>query len=192
EPLYRRAYNRSSVAVVALCVAGGLLASPSARAGGATDAPSMATDQLAVLEPLHHEPEPVQLEPAHAEPPHAELAQPESASEIDLELVKDLESIIDEARQKAQIEYLADKLRKSPQAVQQYVQLAWEEANRRIGLQPELLIAIMNKESTFRPKVQSRYGAQGLMQVVRRWHREKLEAGESLFDPAVNIRVGTD
>src|SRR5690606_38708735 len=58
--------------------------------------------------------------------------------------------------------------------------------------QPELLIAIMNKESTFRPKVQSRYGAQGLMQVVRRWHREKLEAGESLFDPAVNIRVGTD
>src|SRR3546814_15933607 len=30
------------------------------------------------------------------------------------------------------------------------------------------------------------------MQVVRRWHREKLHPSESLFDPAVNIRVATD
>src|SRR3546814_20765063 len=30
------------------------------------------------------------------------------------------------------------------------------------------------------------------MQVVRRWHREKLHPSESLFDPAVNIRVGAD
>src|SRR3546814_4641906 len=50
----------------------------------------------------------------------------------------------------------------------------------------------MQKESSLSPKVQSRYGAQGLMQVVRRWHREKLHPSESLFDPAVNIRVGAD
>ena len=50
----------------------------------------------------------------------------------------------------------------------------------------------MQKESAFRAKVQNRYGAQGLMQVVRRWHREKLSPSESLFDPEVNIRVGAD
>lgn len=117
---------------------------------------------------------------------------PEPALDIDLARVRDLDSIVDEARKQAQVEYLAEKLRKPPRAVEQYVQLAWEEAGRRAGLSPELLIAIMHKESTFQPKVQSSYGAQGLMQVVRRWHREKLHAKESLFDPVVNIRVGTD
>lgn len=98
----------------------------------------------------------------------------------------------EELKKQAQTRYLAAKLKKREAALRKYVDLAWAEAARRKLLDPELLIAIIHKESEFRPKVQSRYGAQGLMQVVPRWHREKLRPSESLFDPEVNIRVGAD
>lgn len=103
-----------------------------------------------------------------------------------------LQTIAEEASKHAQTKYLAKKFRKSITAVRKYVNLAWEEAERREGLAPELLIAIMQKESALRPKVQSRSGAQGLMQVIPRWHRDKLQPSESLFDPEVNVRVGAD
>lgn len=98
----------------------------------------------------------------------------------------------DEAKIQAQAEYLATKFPVSLSAIRGYVELAWKEAARREGLPAELLIAMMQKESSLRAKVQSRYGAQGLMQVVRRWHRDKLHHSESLFDPEVNIRVAAD
>lgn len=188
ESLYYLARNRTAVLPVALCLAGSLSALPGAWAAEpARDLAALASSQLAVLEPGPHllglvRPPSIRLTPARKEP----------ASDLDLEHIQDLDAIIDDARKQAQVEYLAEKLRKSPQAVKQYVHLAWAEASRRDGLSPELLIAIMYRESTFQPKVQSRYGAQGLMQVVRRWHREKLRASESLFDPAVNVRVGAD
>ncbi|MCC2597218.1 lytic transglycosylase domain-containing protein [Pusillimonas sp. MFBS29] len=103
-----------------------------------------------------------------------------------------IQALIEEAAKQAQANYLAAKFRQNPKSLREYVDLAWAEAAKRDGIEPELLIAIMQKESGFRPKVQSRYGAQGLMQVVRRWHREKLHSSESLFDPKVNVRVGTD
>ncbi len=103
-----------------------------------------------------------------------------------------IQALTEEVSKQAQAEYLAKKFKQRMTAVRKYVDLAWAEAEKRDGLKPELLIAIMQKESSLRPKVQSRYGAQGLMQVVRRWHREKLHASESLFDPEVNIRVGAD
>lgn len=103
-----------------------------------------------------------------------------------------IQALTEEVSKQAQAEYLAKKFRQRMAAVRKYVDLAWAEAEKRDGLEPELIIAIMQKESSLRPKVQSRYGAQGLMQVVRRWHREKLHASESLFDPEVNIRVGAD
>ncbi len=173
ESLFCLTSRRTSALAAALCIAGSAIAIPSAWASEPdSDPAAMAFNQLTVLEPVHRQPDP--------------------ALEIDLESVQDMESLVDEARMRAQVEYLAEKLRKPPQTVQKYVQLAWAEAGRRVGLTPELLIAIMHKESTFQPKVQSRYGAQGLMQVVRRWHREKLKASESLFDPVVNVRVGAD
>lgn len=99
---------------------------------------------------------------------------------------------MDELKKQAQARYLAEKLKQDEASVRPYIDLAWEEASRREKLDPELLIAIMQKESGFRPAVQSRYGAQGLMQVVRRWHHDKLHPSESLFDPEVNVRVGAD
>lgn len=194
EPLYRLARNLTSALAAALCLAGSLSVSFGAWAGEAPvgDLAVLASSQLTALEPeypLTATPQPPEARP---EPAQLEATQPKPASGIDLERVQDLKSIIDDARKQAQIEYLAEKLGKPALAVQQYVHLAWAEARRRAGLSPELLIAIMHKESTFQPKVQSSYGAQGLMQVVRRWHREKLGKSESLFDPAVNVRVGAD
>ncbi|MCI2809697.1 transglycosylase SLT domain-containing protein [Eoetvoesiella caeni] len=170
-----------------------MLASPGAWAGEpAGDVAVAAPEQITALDPVYQRPEQAHPADAQMKPALPEPAKPVPALGIDLEQVQDLASIVDEARKQAQVEYLAEKLRQSPQTVQRYVELAWKEASRRIGLDPELLIAIIQKESVFRPKVQSIYGAQGLMQVVRRWHREKLHASESLFDPVVNIRVGTD
>lgn len=103
-----------------------------------------------------------------------------------------LRSIAEEAGKQAQTRYLVTKWGRHPKLVREFVNLAWDEASKRDGLDPELLIAIMQKESSLRPKVKSRYGAEGLMQVVRRWHGEKLNSKESLFDPKVNIRVGAD
>lgn len=97
-----------------------------------------------------------------------------------------------EAKIQAQTQYLAAKFGQSESSILKYVELAWKEASKRNGMSPEILLAMMQKESSLRPKVQSRYGAQGLMQIVRRWHPDKLHPSESLFDPEVNIRVGAD
>lgn len=103
-----------------------------------------------------------------------------------------LDSLVEEAGKQAQAEYLAKKLRRSPEKIRKFIDLAWAEASRRDGLTPELLIAIIHTESALKPQARSRAGALGLMQVIPRWHREKFKPSESLFDPHVNVRVGTD
>lgn len=67
---------------------------------------------------------------------------------------------------------------------------AYREA-QTIGAAPTLLLAVMAKESGFKPSAASSYGAVGLMQVVPRFHPEKLAKGEKLTNPETNIRVGT-
>lgn len=70
-------------------------------------------------------------------------------------------------------------------------------AGERYQLSPALLLAIISRESTFNPRATSGYGAQGLMQVVPRFHLDKLQearaltAQDSLFHPETNIDVGT-
>lgn len=63
----------------------------------------------------------------------------------------------------------------------------------RHRLDPELILAIIAVESTFRERAVSRVGARGLMQVMPGVHRDKLrEIGGSraLFDPGKNIHTG--
>lgn len=62
-----------------------------------------------------------------------------------------------------------------------------------LKLDPLLIIAVIGVESGFNPFSQSGYGAQGLMQVVPRFHTDKLpeEADPSAFlDPQINVQVG--
>lgn len=62
---------------------------------------------------------------------------------------------------------------------------------RRID--PMLILSIIAIESRFNPFAESAMGAKGLMQVIPRFHTDKLPAGateRSLLDPVVNIQVG--
>ncbi|MEC5396336.1 transglycosylase SLT domain-containing protein [Uliginosibacterium sp. H1] len=69
---------------------------------------------------------------------------------------------------------------------------------QRVGhthkIDPLLILAITSIESSFNPLAESPFGAQGLMQIVPRFHMDKISTdrgGLALFDPAENIRVGT-
>lgn len=70
---------------------------------------------------------------------------------------------------------------------------AAELTARELHLDPLLIIAVIGVESGFNPFSQSGYGAQGLMQVVPRFHADKLpgEAAPAAFlDPVINVQVG--
>lgn len=54
----------------------------------------------------------------------------------------------------------------------------------------ELVMSIIGAESSFDYRAKSSYGAVGLMQVVPRWHMDKL-SGRDALDIEVNIDVGT-
>jgi soluble lytic murein transglycosylase-like protein len=84
---------------------------------------------------------------------------------------------------------LARKYRVSAVATRDMVHAAYVEAARN-GLDPLLVIAVIAVESSFNPIAQSDGGALGLMQVIPRYHGDKLDAGKSILDPRVNIRVG--
>lgn len=56
-------------------------------------------------------------------------------------------------------------------------------------IDPLLIFSIINAESGYRPNAHNSYGARGLMQVVPRWHPEKLK-GKNPYNINVNIDVG--
>jgi len=67
-----------------------------------------------------------------------------------------------------------------------------------LGVEPELVWAIMREESSFRPRVHSWAGAIGLMQLMPDTARRVAErtgldapAPEALEQPAVNVALGT-
>ena len=55
---------------------------------------------------------------------------------------------------------------------------------------PRMVLAVMFVESGFRSNAKSKYGAKGIMQVVPRFHKEKL-AGRNPFSNEVSTDVGT-
>jgi soluble lytic murein transglycosylase-like protein len=98
-----------------------------------------------------------------------------------------------EREQRAVTEYIAKRYRVSDQAVSAYVLLAYD-AGAQYSVDPLLILAVMAIESSYNPVAESSVGARGLMQVMPKYHLEKLldHGGESaLLEPAVNISVGT-
>lgn len=88
-------------------------------------------------------------------------------------------------------QHLTEKYKKPYASVRQVVDLAWNEAQKHPHLSPEVVLAVIQKESGLDASASSNYGAKGYMQVVKRFHAEKLHPKESLYAADVNIRVGT-
>ena len=89
--------------------------------------------------------------------------------------------------------YLARKYRISPSVAGALVRAAFEIGRER-QLDPQLVLAVIAIESSYNPFVESSVGAQGLMQIMTRVHRDKLKPSGGVvaaFDPVVNMRVGT-
>ena len=89
--------------------------------------------------------------------------------------------------------YLSRRYKVALDATEQLVGAA-HEAGNRLGIDPLLILAVMAVESRFNPIAESVMGAKGLMQVIPKFHQDKLEehGGEdSVFDPMTNILVGT-
>lgn len=70
---------------------------------------------------------------------------------------------------------------------------AAQASGKELRIDPLLIIAVISVESGFNPFSQSVIGAKGLMQVLPRYHMDKLpdEADRLGFlDPVTNVRVG--
>ena len=95
--------------------------------------------------------------------------------------------------QEAVTAFIARRYRVADEAVAGFVFAAYR-AGRQFAVDPLLILAVMAVESRYNPVAESGVGAKGLMQVLPRFHLDKLEphgGEEALLDPDVNIEVGT-
>ncbi len=97
-----------------------------------------------------------------------------------------------EREQRAVTEFIARRYRVSEDATAGFVSAAYR-AGHEFSVDPLLILAVMAIESRYNPVAESSMGAKGLMQVIPKYHPEKLpeHGGEqALLDPEVNILVG--
>ena len=74
------------------------------------------------------------------------------------------------------------------------IQLHIFEECEKHNISPSIVIALITMESYFDEYAESAKGAKGLMQVVPKWHEERMErlGCTDLFNPYDNITVGID
>ena len=94
--------------------------------------------------------------------------------------------------QRAVTDFIARRYRVAPEATAGFVATAYR-AGIAWKVDPLLILAVMAVESRYNPVAESIMGARGLMQVIPKFHADKLaeHGGEgALLDPHVNIQVG--
>ena len=95
-------------------------------------------------------------------------------------------------RMRGALENVSRRYRVSMSALEP-IFVAAESAGRDLRLDPLLIVSVIAIESRFNPLSESVMGAQGLMQVIPRFHQDKLPEGAdelSFFDPVLNVRIG--
>jgi hypothetical protein len=111
---------------------------------------------------------------------------------LDETLVEDSQAQKLSAPMRGALSYVSKRYRVSTDALLPVFATA-QEAGRELRIDPLLIIAVIGVESGFNPLSQSVVGAQGLMQVMPRFHKDKLpsDAGDlPFFDPLTNVQVG--
>ena len=106
--------------------------------------------------------------------------------------VNEVESRI-EREQRAVTEFIAKRYRVAEHALAGIVTAAYR-AGAQHSVDPMLILAVVAVESRYNPIAESIMGAKGLMQIIPKFHLDKLldHGGEhALLDPDVNIAVGT-
>ncbi|MBL8382266.1 MAG: transglycosylase SLT domain-containing protein [Burkholderiales bacterium] len=89
--------------------------------------------------------------------------------------------------------YLARKYRVAADATAEIVRSTYR-IGKELGVDPHLILAVMAIESRMNPFAASTMGAQGLMQVIPKYHMDKfarLGGAEAVLNPVANIHVGT-
>jgi soluble lytic murein transglycosylase-like protein len=93
---------------------------------------------------------------------------------------------------KAALDYVVQRYRVSAEALLPVFEAAQSAARKR-NMDPLLLIAVISVESRFNPFSQSPMGAQGLMQIIPRYHQDKVQnapAEQPFLDPVTNVQIG--
>ena len=96
------------------------------------------------------------------------------------------------AQMRGAMDYVSRRYRVAPDALEPIFATA-QSAGRQLHLDPLLIIAVIGIESRFNPFSESVVGAKGLMQVMPRFHQDKLpeDADQAAFlDPVINVQVG--
>jgi soluble lytic murein transglycosylase-like protein len=120
------------------------------------------------------------------------MAGPLSASGPIVPVVTKADESAQEREERAVADYIARRYRVAEAASTAYVSSAYRSGLEH-SVDPLLILAVMAVESRYNPVAESPVGARGLMQIIPRWHQEKLleHGGEyALLDPEVNIQVG--
>ena len=106
-----------------------------------------------------------------------------------------VQAVADNAAEREQLvvsEFIARRWRIADSVAAHYVSLAYRAGDQH-RVEPLLILAVMAIESRYNPVAESVMGAKGLMQVIPKYHQEKLldHGGEpALLEPEVNIQVG--
>jgi hypothetical protein len=94
--------------------------------------------------------------------------------------------------QRVLIDHLSRRFYIAAAATERMVSAAYRAASE-VGLDPLLVLAVISVESRFNPIAESGMGAKGLMQIIPRFHLDKLRAAggeDAVFDPESNIHIG--
>lgn len=121
-------------------------------------------------------------------PTSAEAAFDEEPEVEDVDIASETLS----ARMRGAMDYVSRRYHVSAEALEPIFVTA-QSAGRQLHLDPLLIIAVIGIESRFNPFSESVVGAKGLMQVMPRYHQDKLpeDADQAAFlNPVINVQVG--
>jgi len=99
---------------------------------------------------------------------------------------------VPDAAQQALVDHVSRRFLVAAAITERMVAAAHRAADE-VGLDPLLVLAVIAVESRFNPIAESGMGAKGLMQIIPRFHLDKLRAAggeDAVFDPESNILVG--